>query len=468
MVFVGREEELQIIQQALQSKRPELLAIYGRRRIGKTYLVRTFCAKYLVFEFSGAYKTPYKIQLGNFDRVLQSKRGKYLPPTNWFEAFAQLEKYLSSLTRKSKKVVFLDEFPWADTHRSQFLRAFEYFWNTYASKQEDVVVIICGSSASYMVQKILNNKGGLHNRLTERIALKSFTLRETKQFLEAKKIKLTNYDILQLYMVIGGVPFYLDKLTRGESVPQAINRLCFSKDGFLRREFNNIFISLFEQSENHEAVVRALAAVRKGIRRNEIQSKTKIASGGTLTSTLRQLEESGFIEQYVPIFSTKDALYRLTDEYSLFYLRFIENSRPSKGAWLRLQTKPIYKIWSGFCFESICIKHIETIKEALGIQAIYSTQGNWIKKGKVQGAQIDLLIDRDDNVINLCEMKFYNGPYALDKKSAENLRDKLSLFQRETKTTKNIFITLITTYGVKETKYSKELVHQYLDVGDLF
>jgi len=469
MNLIGRKNEISILQNALKSNKPELIAVYGRRRIGKTFLVRNVYKNYIQFEFSGINNCSLKQQLNNFYLTLADKNDSFKKPTDWIEAFHQLNQYISKLTSKKKKVIFIDEFPWLDSRKSNFLSAFDNFWNSYATKRDDLVVVICGSAASYMVKNIIKSKGGLHNRITNKIQLLPFNLFETELLLKKNKVKLTQYDILQVYMAMGGVPYYLEKILPGESVVQAIDRLCFTKDGVLRNEFNNVFASLFDQHDNHEAIIRALASVRKGLTRTEIAKKSKLKSGGTLSKTLTELEESGFIEKYLPYKGNKDSVYRLTDEYSLFYIKYIENIKPSnKGIWIKMYNQPTYKIWSGFSFETICIKHVEQIKEGLKISGVNSLQGSWIEKNKKNNAQIDLLIDRDDNIINICEMKFYNTGFILDKKYANEIAKKVDAFCLSTKTKKNIFVTFITSYGLISNKYSKQHVQSELTINHLF
>jgi len=470
MEVIGREKEKKILENALTSSQSELLVVYGRRRIGKTFLIRETYKNQLAFEFVGMYKASTREQLKLFQQSLSNfSKTKLKAPTNWLEAFQQLKNYCDTLTGNKKKVLFIDEFPWLDNNKSSFLKAFDNFWNSYATKRNDLVVVICGSAAAYMINKIIRNKGGLHNRLTEKIRIEPFNLRETELLLKKNRVKLTRYDILQLYMVMGGIPHYLQKILPGESAVQAIDRLCFEKDGFLRNEFKDVFASLFGQVENHETIIRCLARVRKGLSRNKLLELTKLPSGGNLTRTLNELEESGFIEQYAAYQGNKNALYRLKDEYCNFYIKYIEKSKPSKqGVWNKLQNQSSFSSWAGFTFETICIKHIEQIKESLKIAGIYSTIGSWIEKNNENGAQIDLLIDRDDNVINLCEMKFYNGLFTISKKYAEELQNKMNLFSESTKKKKSLYISFITTYGIKENEYSKQFVQNSLKLDDLF
>jgi len=467
--LVGRKRETGILLGALDSDRSELIAVYGRRRVGKTFLIRKVYSEHIRFEFSGMHEVPLKQQLENFHLTLSAKNSNFNKPTNWIEAFHQLRQYFDRLTSNKKKVIFIDEFPWLDTRKSNFFPAFDNFWNSYASKRNDMVVVICGSAASYMIKKIIKSKGGLHNRLTHKIQLAPFNLNETEQLLKYNKVKLTRYDIIQLYMAIGGIPHYLDKILSGESVAQALDRLCFSENGFLRLEFSNVFASLFDQYENHEAIIRALAKVRKGLTRTEILTKSKLKSGGTLTHTIQELEESGFIEKYIPYKGTKDATYRLSDEYSMFYIKYIEKTKATKnGIWMKMQGQQSYKIWSGFSFETICIKHLEQIKEALKISGIHTEHGSWIEKNTENGVQIDLLIDRDDHVINLCEMKFYNTEFSIDKKYANEIVKKMNTFTERTKTKKSVFITFITTFGLVSNQYKKQYVQNELTMECLF
>jgi len=464
---VGRKAEINILQSVLRSSEAALVAVYGRRRVGKTYLIQKFLAKYLIFEFCGINNATKPAQLKGFSQTLNTGKKQLPLPQDWLDAFQQLKQVLNRYTSNKKKVIFIDEFPWFDTKRSGFLPAFEHFWNSYAVKRSDLIIVICGSAASYMVKKVIKNRGGLHNRITHQLRLLPFNLLETEQLLKRNNVKLTRYDIVKLYMALGGIPYYLKKVIPGNGIAQILDSLCFSQNGFLKTEFEAIFKSLFEQSENHEAIVRTLAKVRQGLTRKVLLKKSKLKSGGTFTKTLNELEESGFIQKYTPYNGIKNAIYRLTDEYSLFYLKFIEPNRLSKnkGLWLKLYKKPSYKSWAGFSFESLCLKHVEQIKTALKIAGIYSVEGSWTDKDNVQ---IDLLIDRDDNVINLCELKYYNDVFSIDKRYANQLEKKVKVFKQKTSTNKNVFLTFITSKGLKINKYKTALVQNELTLNDLF
>lgn len=470
-VLIGRETEKSILLQKLQSKQPELVAVYGRRRVGKTYLIKSVYHTHMVFSCVGQYQSGTITQLANFHQQLQHwfPRRKHEVPETWQQAFQQLTTQLRLLKTKKKKVVFIDELPWMDSHKSGFLAAFGYFWNTVAANMPDLLVIVCGSATSWIIEKIVNDKGGLHNRITQRIRLLPFTVKETEQFLLSKNIRYSRYDILQLYMTVGGVPAYLNELTRGKSVAQNIQKICFAKDGLLAGEFNNLYAALFRFPDRHIQIVRTLAAKNKGLTRNELLATGKLLSGGTLTKTLQELAESGFIEKTYPLDNKeKDSLYRLTDEFTLFYFRFMQQKAAS--SWVTRQNTPSYTTWCGYAFENICLKHISAIKKTLQIGAVYSNERSWVYKGSTgkQGVQIDLLIDRDDHIINLCEIKYYNKTFTIDKKYAQVLEQKKKVFQQQSKTPNTILLTFITSYGLTDNAYKQQWVDNEMTMEALF
>lgn len=475
MKIAGRITEQKILAGRLASLEPELIAIYGRRRVGKTYLVRTFCKDKIVFEFSGIHGAKMKTQLENFSQTLQlsTKSAVALAiPANWLQAFVMLDSFLDTLPSERPSVIFFDEFPWIETRKSGFLQAFDHWWNASASKKPHLKVIICGSAASWMIDKIINNRGGLHNRVTQTIRLLPFTLGETQQYLKSKGVILDQYNQLQLYMAMGGIPHYLRNINPGESATQVIDRLCFAKDGPLKIEFNNLYKSLFAHSENHEKVIRALSFKGKGLTRNEIIDECHFTSGGTTTKILQELEESGFITPYIPFQKHSNAsIYKLSDEYSLFYLKFIEHAKDtSAGAWLRKYGTNAYSSWSGFAFESVCQKHVLQIRIKLGIEGVSTNVSSWRHapgKGE-QGAQIDLLLDRQDRCINICEMKFSGSEFVIDKKYAAELDMKVNVFRAETGTKNTLFPTMITTYGTKKNEYYLGRIQAEVLMEDLF
>jgi AAA+ ATPase superfamily predicted ATPase len=473
MKVAGREEEIAILQKQQMLPQSSFVAMYGRRRIGKTYLIREVYAKQIVFDCSGLHEENTKHQLENFLLSLnqyKSKSKKTIQPVSWLQAFDLLKQYINTLQGTEKKIVFLDEISWLDTSKSGFKAALDNFWNQFASKRTDIILVICGSAASWIIDKVINDRGGLHNRITCKIALQPFTLKETAAFLKFKKADLILKDIVQLYITVGGVPFYLNDIEPGQSVAQIIQFLFFSKNARLKNEFENLYAALFKRSGDHITIIKALAAKNKGLNRSQLIKSTGISSGGGLTNTLQELISCGFIREIYPINKTKeDILYRLLDEYSIFYFKFIENSRGTTK-WLEIFNTAAYKIWCGFAFENLCLRHIENIKQALGISGISSSEYGWQIKGNknLSGSQIDLLIDRNDNCINLCETKFYDAVFEISRACSEQLRNKKTLFAFNTQTRKNIFITLITANGAAPNKYYNSIITNQLTIDDLF
>ena len=471
---IGREEEKNLLEEALKSGVPELMAVYGRRRIGKTFLIRKILQKEIIFEFSGTKDAGLKQQLSNFIKILGKAAGNenlYRVPDNWSDAFELLTHFVTPKIKGAKAVIFLDEFPWMNTHKSGFLSAFDYWWNSWGTRQNNLLVIICGSAAAWMIQHVVNNKGGLHNRITRKIRLLPFTLQETEAYLKEQKINLDRYQVLQLYMVMGGVPHYLREIRKGESSAQAIDRLCFSKDGLLQNEFKNLYHSLFDDATRHLAVIRALSKNNSGLTRNEIIEAADLSSGGRVTELLEELGESGFITGWLPYDKkSKDIIYKLADEYSHFYIKFMEHSRSlGNGTWLKFSGGQSWKSWSGVAFERVCLKHVTQLKKALGIIVVYTEEAAWRyapKNGK--GAQVDLLIDRRDFVIHICEMKYSQSTFTIDKKYAGELENKVDIFRGQTKTKKSIFITMVTTFGIKNNEYESRLVQNSITMDALF
>lgn len=472
--IVGREKEIEILKNLLTTDESEFVSVIGRRRVGKTFLVETVYSELMAFKITGIQNATTEEQLEHFADVLEIQSQSSLPievPKSWLRAFSLLIRYLEKTKTPHKRVVFFDELPWLSTHRSKFLDAFGYFWNSWAINN-NLVVVICGSAASWMIEKVVHNKGGLYNRITKRIHLRPFSLYETEMYLQKKGVNLNRYQITELYMAIGGIPHYLKEIQKGESVSQNIDRICFDFDGPLHDEFGQLYLSLFDHAENHTAIVRALASKPSGMTREEIVKSAKLPNGGGLTKTLEELTYSGFITEYQPFERMKrEALYRLTDEYSLFYLKFIEKMK-QEGAntWQNFEQTPNYRIWSGYAFESICLKHIHEIKKKLSILGVFSTTSTFYHKGAegMDGCQIDLLIDRNDNVINVCEIKWSNSEYIITKSYSADLRKKVALFKHYSKTKKQVFFTFISSYGLMQNEHSRSLVDKELVLGDLF
>ena len=470
--IIGRKKEQQQLLKLSQAKQSVFLAIYGRRRVGKTYLIRTFFKDQFDFYASGVSNVSTAQQLAIFHHSLieaGSGEDQFNLPKDWFEAFGQLKQVLSN-SKNVQKRIFLDELPWLDTPRSNFIPALEHFWNTWASARNDIMLIVCGSAASWIINKLISNKGPLYNSVTDRIDLSPFNLQEAFNFLKAKGAPFDCYQIVQLYMVMGGIPFYLDKIDIEESAIQNINKLCFERNGILNTEFNNLYRSLFKKAENHLLIVHALTEKNKGLTRAEIAKYTGIPSGGGLTRVLNELEQSNFIRRYLPFGKKKnESLYQLIDFYSLFYLKFIEKSnREDTENWISVIANPKHRTWSEYAFKLIGLMHIDQIKENLGISGVQTTASSWIGSHENNRAQIDLVIDRRDQIISICEFKFSFNKFTIDKQYAEKLKDKIDIFKAATKTRKAVNMAMITTYGITENSYSRVVVNKDLKMGIFF
>lgn len=446
-VILGREREKESINKYCNSSKSEFVAVYGRRRVGKTFLIKQHFNTDFTFYHTGLANAKTKEQLINFGISLK----KYFPtaeietPKDWLSAMLLLTENLEKLGTENK-IIFLDELPWMDTKNSSFLTAIEYFWNSWADGRSDIKLIVCGSAASWIINKLLNNRGGLHNRVTGKIKLNPFTLKETKTFLESKGCNYDNYQYVQAYMAFGGIPYYLEQINNQLSIPQNIDKLCFGENAFFANEYNQLFKSLFAKAEKHVAIVEAIATKNKGCSREEILSNIKMTDGGSLSKILLELEESNFIRKY-PSWQKKsrESLYQIIDPFSLFHLKFIKDaSKLEDNFWLNSINTPTYTSWAGYAFEIVCIVHLKEIKTALGISGILSNTSAWYSKV----AQIDLVIDRNDRVINLVEIKFSNAAYLITKKYDEALRNKIEIFKRDSKTKKVVWLTMITTYGL--------------------
>jgi len=473
-IFIGREKEIEVLNDAFNSNEGELVAVIGRRRVGKTFLIKTIYEEHICFEMTGLQYGDYEEQLEEFVFQLNLAANPDTPyerPESWLKAFHMLILWLNKTKTDQRRVLFFDELPWLGTPRSRFLIGFGMFWNTWAA-WNNVVVVICGSAASWMIEKVINDRGGLHNRVTKRIFLKPFTLPETEAYLKSKRLNLERYHIVQIYMSMGGIPHYLKEIKTGWTATQAIDNICFSETGLLKSEFSKLYQALFEHPEAHEAVVRALASSHQGITRSEVAKRSGLSPNGQLTKTLTELEQSSFIKSYHPFGKRKkEKLFRLTDEYSLFYLRFIENQiHEEEEVWQRLSQTQTYKIWTGYAYENIWLKHIPQIKKALGISGMYSQSSSFYLKptDEEKGLQIDLLLDRNDHAINLFEIKFYNDEYVMNEADTKSLRERRGIFQRSTKTKKQIFWSLITTFGLKLNKHGLGAFQHVLTLDDLF
>lgn len=472
--IIGREYEFGLLEQVLHSSESELVVVYGRRRVGKTFLVNQFFDNRFAFKLTGVYDKPESIQLERFAMQMEEYGFSVDVPDNWFKAFDQLKNLLKQTRCDGKKVVFIDEMPWLDSEKSDFVAAFEQFWNGWASAENDILLIACGSATSWMTDKLLANQGGLFNRCSLRIFVRPFTLRETEQYLLSKGIVWTRYDIAECYMIMGGIPFYLKQLNPQLSYAQNIDDIFFREKGLLWDEFNHLYDTLFKQPQNHIAVVEALSKKRMGLTRNEIIEATKLHDNGNLKVILENLVNNEFIRPYNYFGKERqDTIYQLTDFYSMFYFSYVKNNYGrDPHYWSNSIDDPSRRSWAGYTFEQLCLYHLEQLKRAMGIAAVQCNVSSWFHKlaegeKRTRGAQIDLIIDRRDRIINLCEMKFSINEFSIDKDYDAVLRNKIETFREDSKTKKALQLTMITTYGVKRNMYSNRVQSEVV-LDDLF
>lgn len=475
--MIGRKQEVKELNRLYNKDRAELVAIYGRRRVGKTYLVDETFAGRITFRHAGLSpadedsKGLLRLQLEHFYNSLDIQgMEKCDKPTNWLDAFLLLEKFLQAKDDGNRQVVFLDELPWLDTPKSGFIRAFEAFWNTWGCHRKNLMVIVCGSANSWIQDKLINSHGGLYNRVTYEIKLVPFSLCECEQLYKSNNVNMSRYDIAQSYMIFGGIPFYMGYVNPEMSLAQNIDTLFFKKGAVLREEYDRLFASVFTNPDAVKNIVQLLYTRNAGYTRREIVEKLKITDGGRLSSNLNALISSDFIIKYVPFgFGKREEHYKLIDPYCIFYLHFIKGQKKhSDKFWQQNTTSASVSSWRGFAFENVCFNHIEQIKVALGIPAVITETSAWSKKeDDTEGMQIDLLITRNDNVINMCEIKYYGGPYKVDKEYYAKVLRRQSVLAESISPKIAVHSTIITTFGLTSNEYSGAFVNT-ITLDDLF
>lgn len=485
--LICRENELSVLEQLYESEKAELLALYGRRRVGKTFLIRAFFSEkedVVFFNSTGMKDGTMAEQIANFTEEMGDTffyQGARLEAgKNWRDTFRILTDNIRVIPQSKKIVLFFDEFPWMATKNSRLLQNLDYFWNQHWSRDKRIKLIVCGSSASWIINKIVHNRGGLHNRLTREIALDPLTLCDTKKFLKNMGVRLNNRQVMEIYIVTGGIPYYLSSINKNLSVIQNVEELSFRRKGLLIEEFDKLYSSLFEDHEMYVEIIRAIAAHKYGIGQSELFHEIAPSlKGKSGLSKLDALIKSNFIIHFKPMYHSKKGIYyRVIDEYTLFYLSWIEPVKESlmqrslkQGYWEKKQNTPKWHTWSGYAFEAICYKHIAQISEALKLSAT-AIPHTWRyvpkKSSKTTGTQIDLLFDRDDDAITICEIKYTTNPFLIDKEYAEKVRRKIEIFKKITGTNKQIFFSMISASGIKRNKYSDELVSGVVTLDDLF
>ncbi|MBR3159427.1 MAG: ATP-binding protein [Atopobiaceae bacterium] len=471
-MFVAREQEVQLLRSTIDEEYSQFVAVYGRRRVGKTLLIRESFQYQFTFQHAGLADGGLREQLFAFSESLRDAGMRdFSQPKSWLEAFSLLKELIRTAP-DGKKIIFIDELSWMDTPKSGLITAVESFWNGWASARKDIVLIVCASATSWMLSKIIHNKGGLYNRLTRQIHLHPFTLRECELLLTSKGIEMNRYQILECYMVMGGIPFYWDFLQRGKSLAQNIDAIFFARDAPLKREFEYLFSSLFKHPSDYLTIVSGLARRKAGMTREEILASTSLADSGALTKKLGELESCGFLRRYRAYGKKqRDALYQLVDNFTLFHYKFLADGDKDEFFWERMTDSGLRNAWCGLAFERVCLEHVPQIKRALGISGVLTEVCSWSCKSDAEngiyGSQIDLVIARRDHVTNLCEMKYARDAFMVTKAIDESLRHKATDFRQLTKSRDSIHMTIVTTYGLRQNAYSG-MVQSVVTADDLF
>lgn len=471
-ILVGRENEINHLERIMASIEAEFTVVYGRRRVGKTFLVNTFFKDKFTFKLTGLAKKNKDEQLANFAATLgrYAKNRKITIPRTWYNAFEMLRDYLETVKTGGKRVIFIDELPWLDTKNSNLVSAIEHFWNDWAVTQNDIVLIVCGSATSWITRKILKNHGGLHNRVTQKIYVRPFTLAECKAYIQSRGIVLEDKDIAECYMIMGGIPFYLKHLRRGTSLAQNIDEMFFSEQCTLNGEFDALYASLFENYDNYIKVVEALSTKNKGLTRQEILDTTGIENNGHFTEILQNLADCDFIRIYKGFGNTsRNSLYQLIDPFTLFYYKFVKKyGKVGKAFWQFQEGTHRHVVWAGLAFEQLCLNHKSQIEKALGISGILTEVYSWTTPPSSQEkAQIDLVIKRSDKVINICEMKFYEGDFVATKKDYDDILRRMRIFKETYNINRPVHTVLVTTSGLKQNLYSG-VFQNVITLKDLF
>lgn len=478
-LLVGRKSEIKHFETIMKSREAEFVVVYGRRRVGKTFLVNSFFHDDYAFKLTGLAKKSKREQLANFTVSLNryGNGKKFTKPRTWYEAFEKLRELLEmkrpgSRLKKatSKRVVFIDELPWLDSRGSNLISALEHFWNDWAVTQKDLVLVVCGSATSWITRKILKNKGGLHNRVTQKMFIRPFTLAECKEYILRQGIEMEDKEIAECYMIMGGIPFYLKNLRRGASLSQNVDEMFFAERGRLDDEFDALYSSLFEKSENYIKVVEALSMKNKGLTREEILEATKLEVNGHFSKVLKDLIDCDFIRYYKGFGSkTRMGLYQLIDPFTLFYFKFIKKyGHSDKPFWQYQIGTRRHDTWAGLAFELLCLNHHRQIEKSLGISGIITQVYSWVTPADAaEKAQIDLIIQRADKVVNVCEMKYYDGVYTMKPKDYDDMVRRVRVFRDSRKIRAAIHPVLVTTVGLAHNKYSS-VYQNVITMSELF
>lgn len=470
--IIGRDVEIGRLNAIAESSHAEFLALFGRRRVGKTFLINQVFNDRFAFKMTGVIEGSLKDQFTAFSDAME-EYGYGLPqmPQDWMSAFVMLKNALKTVVKNGERcIIFIDELPALDAENSNVAGAIGYFWNSWASLQDNVLLIICGSATSWMITHVIDSKGGLHDRLTEEMPIHPFTLREVEEYFGTRQFAWNRQMTLQSYMVFGGIPYYLSLLDKNESLTQNIDRLFFSKETKMRREFRRLFNTLYKNPERYIEIVKALSKSRKGMTREQLATELKCDNNGHLGNKLDDLVQCDLVRKNIvreKEIKSKDAIYQLCDFFSLFYLTFVDRAEVETEYWAHHINTPEVNTWMGLAYERICMAHIMQIKRALRIDGISTLNYSWRSKTSKPAAQIDIIIERADRIVNVCEVKYSLDKYELNKEEYEKINQRRTAFIQETGLRHASWLTMITTEGLAKGLYS-EMIQSQVTLDDLF
>ncbi len=472
MKIIGRKAEKKELEQCEKSKKSELVCVYGRRRAGKTYLVEQTFGDYFAFRAIGLEKGSIKDQLKAFNQRLQECGDEVRKvPQNWFEAFSRLDKILSRddiiLSPHGKKIVFFDEFPWFATQRSDFLLAFEDFWNRRGTQSGDLVFIICGSATSWIIKNVLEDSGSMYKRVTAQIFIKPFSLAETKLYFDDNEFDWSKEQIMEFQMVFGGLPFFMSLMNENESFRQNIDRLLFRPNALLQDETDKLLESTLKKSPVYGQILGELSSHLYGMKKSECQEKLNIPVG-TFTRAVEDLIKCRYIVEYTRNYEKSNPLYiQLVDPYLLFHFHFLSNRKRITSYEDLSSNIGLYSNWRGHAFEILCFHHLDQIKKSLGISGVKTECFSWTNSEDKEKIQIDMVIERDDKITNICEMKCTDQPFVMSKEDDLSLLRKRDIFKEKTRTKNSIRIVLVSAAGLSGVAHT-EHISDVITLGDLF
>lgn len=491
--MIGRKKELALLNSLCEEEKSKLVVVHGRRRIGKTFLVdymfQTHRKDCLFFKFTGSADQNSSVQKDYFVEAIYEwfKVEPSKPIEKWHEVFIFLKRTIEAEIKEKnhqgKVIVFIDEVAWIDKHnKAGFLSAFGHFYNTYIEKNNNLIVILCGSNASWIKNKILKDTSGpLYHRVDVEIPLYPFDLQETKEYLiKEKRFDIDDKSVVDIYMILGGVAKYLSYLDSKLSIAQNINKLFFSLHAPLYSEYEALFKSLFyDKSSNHRKIMDLLISKQSGFEMMEIEKLLKEIKSSTLRVNIEELIDTGFIKPIARYaHASRNTKYIACDPLCNFFIKWVQPLSKNDIASLidYFETKSTshdYIIWQGFAFEMVMISNIELYLKARGLSSGVKSIGYWdytTQSEDESGAQIDILIEYIGNTYDIVECKYYNDEFIIDKAYAKNIQNKKEMFIKYGIKNKkfDLKVVMLTTYGTKINQYYNQVpIAKDVKLGDL-